>query len=192
MPSLREEDLERSFTAEYQQLRKVADYHLDARLRQRVSPSDVVQDAWVEATQRLESREDRSEVPIGFWLRFLVKQCVQKLRRFHLRTRKRSVSFECPLNRDSSDTSSQLVDILSASVASPSSVLIRSETRHQVQAMISQLTPGDQEILILRHVENMTNQECADRLGITGTAASKRYNRALERLQEMISCTSLC
>jgi RNA polymerase sigma-70 factor (ECF subfamily) len=42
------------------------------------------------------------------------------------------------------------------------------------------------EILVLRHYEQMTNGDAAAALGLSHPAASMRYFRALERLQEIL------
>jgi RNA polymerase sigma-70 factor (ECF subfamily) len=45
----------------------------------------------------------------------------------------------------------------------------------------------DQEIIALRHFEDLTNAEAAEALGIQPTAASNRYVRAIVRLKEVLS-----
>jgi RNA polymerase sigma-70 factor (ECF subfamily) len=45
----------------------------------------------------------------------------------------------------------------------------------------------DREILALRHFEELSNSEAAAVLGLSKTAASNRYIRALKRLKEILS-----
>ena len=45
----------------------------------------------------------------------------------------------------------------------------------------------DQEIIALRHFEDMTNSEVAEMLSIGPTAASNRYIRAIARLKDILS-----
>ena len=45
----------------------------------------------------------------------------------------------------------------------------------------------DREVLTLRHFEELTNAEVAQVLGLSKTAASNRYIRALERLREILA-----
>jgi RNA polymerase sigma-70 factor (ECF subfamily) len=45
----------------------------------------------------------------------------------------------------------------------------------------------DQEIIALRHFEDLTNLETAEALDITPQAASNRYVRAIERLKEILT-----
>jgi hypothetical protein len=44
----------------------------------------------------------------------------------------------------------------------------------------------DREIILMRHYEQLNNQEIAQSLGLTEPAASMRYLRALKRLREVI------
>jgi RNA polymerase sigma-70 factor (ECF subfamily) len=48
------------------------------------------------------------------------------------------------------------------------------------------MEPLDREVLALRHFEELSNGEVALVLGVSKTAASNRYIRALERLKEML------
>jgi RNA polymerase sigma-70 factor (ECF subfamily) len=45
----------------------------------------------------------------------------------------------------------------------------------------------DREVLVLRHFEELSNNEIAELFGITKAAASNRYVRALARLREILS-----
>ena len=49
------------------------------------------------------------------------------------------------------------------------------------------MDPLDGEILVLRHYERMTNGHAAATSGLSESAASKRYTRALERLREIMA-----
>ena len=46
---------------------------------------------------------------------------------------------------------------------------------------------NDRAILVMRHFDGMGNAECAAALGIDQKAASMRYVRALERLQQKLT-----
>ncbi len=49
----------------------------------------------------------------------------------------------------------------------------------------------DREILVLRHFDDLSNGEAAERLGITAEAAEKRHDRALLRLQERLCALNI-
>ncbi len=55
-----------------------------------------------------------------------------------------------------------------------------------VEQMLSEIPLVDREVLVLRHFEQLTNDEVAEILKISRTAASNRYVRALRRMQSLI------
>lgn len=194
MTTIQTEDLEAAFLREYPLLHRVADANLDKKLRARVSPSDVVQDAWVEAFARFGDKEQTTNMSLSAWLKFVVRQSVNRLRRFHRGADKRTVDREqLPGFRGTANEStiSRLVEALPASMAGPASQLVRHEAQQRIHSLICGMDEADREILLLRHAENLTNQECAERLNLTTSGASKRYMRALERLHELAGTTSL-
>ena len=56
-----------------------------------------------------------------------------------------------------------------------------------VEAAIAKLPEQDAEIIIMRHYEQLSNQEIAQALGLTEPAASMRYLRAVRRLKELMT-----
>jgi len=64
---------------------------------------------------------------------------------------------------------------------------MRVELNNHLTQAIGEMDATDQEILALRHFEELTNHEVANILDIQVNAASMRYVRALKRLQEILS-----
>jgi len=76
---------------------------------------------------------------------------------------------------------------LLGSQTSPSGAAIRTETSLQLEEALEGMDPVDQEVLALRHFEELTNSEVAEVLGIGQNAASMRYVRALDRLKGVLA-----
>ncbi len=72
------------------------------------------------------------------------------------------------------------------SITSPSQAAVREERASVLRAALDQLNEKDYEVLVLRHLEELTNNEVAEILGIDKYAASKRYLRALRRLRSVL------
>jgi RNA polymerase sigma-70 factor (ECF subfamily) len=70
---------------------------------------------------------------------------------------------------------------------SPSQAAARAEMFDQVEQAIGAMEPLDQEVLALRHFEELANSEVAEVLGIQQKAASIRYVRAIKRLKGVLS-----
>src|SRR5262245_19779255 len=60
-------------------LRRVVAFRLDPRLQGRIDPSDVVQEAYLEASARLAHYLRDPKMPFFLWLRFLAAQKVTTL-----------------------------------------------------------------------------------------------------------------
>src|SRR5262249_23703622 len=84
-------------------------------------------------------------------------------------------------------SSVSLANLLLGRLTSPSQAAIRAETRIRVHEGLHSMDALDREVLTLRHFEMLSNDETAQVLGISKKAASKRFTRALERLQEILS-----
>jgi len=79
---------------------------------------------------------------------------------------------------------------LAASVTSPSLALQRVELAERLRRALDQMEPLDQEVLAMRHFEELANKEIAEALGIEQKTASIRYVRALRRLKEILADVS--
>src|ERR1700688_875415 len=68
-----------------ERLRRMVALRMDRRLQGRVDPSDVIQDAYLEAARRLpEYVREPAPMPLFLWLRYLTGQALQTLHRRHL------------------------------------------------------------------------------------------------------------
>src|SRR5262245_46924903 len=65
-------------------LRLMVHLRLDRRLQARVDGSDVIQEAFLEASQRYEHFKTKPTMPLFLWLRFLVGQRLMLMHRRHL------------------------------------------------------------------------------------------------------------
>src|SRR5439155_13740395 len=79
-------------------LRRMVAFRLDHRLQGRIDPSDVIQEAYLEASARLREYLQNPAMPFFLWLRFLTGQKLLALHRHHLRAGKRDAGREIPLH----------------------------------------------------------------------------------------------
>jgi RNA polymerase sigma-70 factor (ECF subfamily) len=164
-------------------LHRVIGFRLDPRLRPRLDPSDVIQETQLEAFRRLPDFLERQPMPFRLWLRKTACERLLMARRQHLAAGRRSVAREVPLP----DASSlQLARQLLAPGPAPSDQLRRQELADQVRQAVARLPERDREILLMRNLELLSNQEVAQVLGIDPAAASQRYGRALLRLRKLL------
>jgi RNA polymerase sigma-70 factor (ECF subfamily) len=83
-------------------------------------------------------------------------------------------------------SSVSLAEMLLGRLTSPTEAAHRAEVRVLLQEALNSMEPLDREVLALRHFEELSNAEVAQVLGLTKTAASNRYIRALERLRQIL------
>jgi RNA polymerase sigma-70 factor (ECF subfamily) len=172
-----------------ERLRRMVALRLDRRLQGRIDASDVIQDAYVEASARLpDYMRDRS-MPFFLWLRFITAQKLLALHRHHLGTQMRAAGREVSLYRGTlpETTSAALADLLLGRSKGPSEAAMRAEMKIRLQEALNSMEALDREVLALRHFEHLSNAETAQVLDLQEAAASKRYLRALQRLKDILS-----
>jgi RNA polymerase sigma-70 factor (ECF subfamily) len=162
---------------------------IDRRLRGRVDPSDILQEAYLDATKRIASYADESPpMPFFLWLRFLTSQRLLEAHRHHLGAKMRAAGREvCVHGRSMPGAASEcLAAQVLGRLTSPDAAAIRGELKRQLRAALDEMDDIDREVLSLRHFEELDNNETALVLGISKTAASNRYVRALGRLRDIL------
>jgi RNA polymerase sigma-70 factor (ECF subfamily) len=172
-----------------ERLRQMVNLRLDRRLAARVDASDIVQEALIDAELGLDDYIERHPRPLPFypWLRQFAWDRLIDARRKHLNARNRSVTREemrlIPLPDESA---AMLVHHLVSSGTSPSGRVARDELRERVHRALDRLAPHDREVLVLRHLEQLTVAETAAVLEIGEEAVKSRHRRALERLRSAL------
>jgi RNA polymerase sigma-70 factor, ECF subfamily len=171
-------------------LRRMIRLRLDRRLTGRVDSSDVLQEAYLDVRKRLvEYARDPPAMPFHLWLRLVTGQRLTDVHRYHLGAQMRDAGMELSLHRgpfpqaDSISLAAQLL----GKMTSASKAAIRAEHKLIVQEALNGMDPIDREVLALRHFEHLSNDETAQVLGLSKSAASNRYIRALERLRGILS-----
>jgi len=175
--------------AHQERLTRMVAFRMDPRLRGRIDASDVVQEAFVEASAHSENYFRMAPLPLFLWLRGVVGNKLLEVHRHHLGTHMRDAKRELSLDPShaSGDTSTALCAHLTAGLTRPSVAAIRREVETRLAEALKAMNPTDREVLALRHFEQLSNAEAAQVLNIEERAAAKRYLRALERLKDILS-----
>lgn len=169
-----------------ERLERLVEFRLDARIRSRVDPADVLQEAFIEIARRINDYLASPEVSFFVWIRQITLQTLIGVQRRHFgqkRDPKQEVAFP---NNGSDATSYSIAQAICAQQTSPSRAAMRAEEIQQLHAALAEMDETDREVLALRHFEHLGNNEVAEALGLTATAASNRYVRAMTRLTEIM------
>ncbi len=169
-------------------LRRLVDLRLDPVLRRRVDASDIVQDVLIDANRRLQDYLSNPAMPFHLWLRHIAQDRVIDAHRRHRDAQRRSMDREqtlaAPAGIDHStmELAAQLAD----RELTPAAAATWQETLRRFQAAVDNLDEDDRQVVLMRHFEQLSNQEVAQILGLSGQAASMRYLRAMRRLRALL------
>jgi RNA polymerase sigma-70 factor (ECF subfamily) len=166
-------------------LRRMIDVRLDPALAARLDASDIVQDVLLEAHRRLSDYLRQPTMPFHLWLRHIAKDHMIDAHRRHRQAQRRSLDREQPLvpTRLADHSSVELAGQILDGEPTPASAAIREELQKRLELAVAQLDEDDREVVLMRHGEQLSNQEVAALLGLTEAAASMRYLRAVRRLR---------
>jgi RNA polymerase sigma-70 factor (ECF subfamily) len=170
-------------------LRRIVAVRLDQRLQGRIDPSDIIQEAFVDAARGLKEFARRNELTFFLWLRWLVGMKLTHAHRTHLQFQARDARREIqPGSLDMPHVlSDQKIALeLLGNDSSISERAARNERRRLVVAALEELDPLDRQVLVLRHFEDLSNSETARVLKLTASAASKRYIRSLQKIRSIL------
>jgi RNA polymerase sigma-70 factor, ECF subfamily len=170
-------------------VRRMIDLRLDPAIVQRLDASDVVQEVLLEASKRLKDYLKNPAMPFHLWIRHIAKDHIIDAHRRHHQAQKRGVNREQPLHRPGwvDQSSMELAGQLMDHERTPASAAIQEELQRRLHAAVAQLDDDDREVILMRHFEQLANQEVAAALGLTEAAASMRYLRAMRRLRDLLT-----
>jgi RNA polymerase sigma-70 factor (ECF subfamily) len=165
-------------------LRRMVQLRIDSRLAARLDPSDIVQDALAEAHRRLPAYAAERPIPFYPWLRRIAWEQLLQMHRRHVAAKRRTVLREdyLPL----SDDSEMLLAERLAAANTPSDQLLRSEIRERVRQAIAELPANSREVIVLKHLEELSFQEAAAVLDVSVAAVHSRYYRAIQSLHRLL------
>src|SRR5262245_52166999 len=167
-------------------LRVLARANLDPRLRGKLDPSDMVQDALVKAVQSFDQYRGTSDAELAGWLRqILVRNLANTVRGF--RQEKRDAGREQALEAAVEQTSVRLGAWLVADVSTPSQRVARHEDLCRLAAAIERLPDAQREALTLHHLQGWTLDAVAGHTQRTPAAVAGLIKRALRQLRQELA-----
>ena len=159
----------------------IARQELDSDLRAKGSPSDLVQETFVEAQRDFVKFRGQSEPEVLAWLRQLLLNNLRDFTRRYQCAEKREVDREVSI--DAVDATGGLGLLFISDSASPSEKVIRREKVDIVQQALRRLPDDQRRVLLLRYQEARSFEEIGTLMERSGNAARKLWLRALERME---------
>ena len=194
MDDFTQDDLAAAFAENRQRLFALAEKRINPILLKRMSAEDVLSETYVNAAKRLKYFAAHDDVPVYYKLRTILLQTMADIERRNLKAQGRDAYRELRVENgarevDGGDCASGgdgFAGELPADITSPVSRVDRDERHAILRRALAAMPENDRAILVMRHFDGMGNSECAAVLGLTEKAASIRYVRALERLQQKL------
>ena len=176
------------FSRQRPRLRQMVAVWMDPQLSRRLDPSDIVQEAFVDAHRHLPDYLRERPLPFYPWLRQFAWNHLIDLHRRHVVARRRSVLREDPRGISLSEESMErLVRRLGTGQSDPGQRAIREEMRERVRVALETLPPQDREILVMRHLEQLPIKDIAVIQKVAEGTVKSRHFRALEKLRRLLA-----
>jgi RNA polymerase sigma-70 factor (ECF subfamily) len=168
-----------------ERLKRMVSFRIDPRIAPRVDPSDVVQEALAEAHRRLPEYAKTRAIPFYPWLRRIAWDRLLQCHRQHIQAKRRTVLREdfVPLT----DESEALLAERIAVGSTPSARALQQEIEQRIRHAIAELPDGDREVIVLKHLEELSFEEAAAVLEVSVAALYSRYYRAVQKLHKMLN-----
>jgi RNA polymerase sigma-70 factor (ECF subfamily) len=159
--------------------------NLSAGLRRKVEAEDLLQEVSAEAVRALPEMELGDRDPFGWLCQMAQRRIIDAHRRF-FGAQKRDAGREVSLGSGGQSSQTPLVNLLVASMTTPSQAFSRNARELRLLDAMKKLSPDQQEALRLRYVEGLPSKEIADRLGKTDGAVRVMLTRSLAKLQTLL------
>ena len=170
-------------------VRRLVQMRLDQKIQRRIDVSDVVQDVMIEVNRRLQKYLENPVMSFHLWIRQIAKDRIIDAHRRHRVSAKRSVDREqavvapAGMHHSTMDLCMQISD----QELTPAAAATQQEMAKLVEGAIADLGEQDAEIIVMRHYEQLSNQEVAEVLQLSEPAASMRYLRAIRKLKQTLA-----
>jgi RNA polymerase sigma-70 factor (ECF subfamily) len=165
----------------------LATTQFDRRLRRRVSPSDLVQEAMLAAHRDFPQFQGTSQRQFLAWLRQILINCLHRAIETHVKTKMRDVRCEVSieaLHASVDRSTANLARLLADPAPSPGAPLRAQERAVAVANQLAALKPQYRDVIIMRNLQGLSFDEIAERMARKPGAVRMLWLRAVEKLKQ--------
>lgn len=159
-------------------------------LRRKIEAADLLQEVSMSALSSLSDVELGDRDPFSWLCQLAERRIIDAHRRFY-GAQKRAADREIGIHASSDSDAKGFIDVLVASMTSPSQAFSRGQREFHLLEALESLPEESRQALHLRYVENLPSKEIAARLGKTDGATRVLLTRSLNKLQSLLSGNSL-
>ena len=163
----------------------LAERQLPAALRGKVDPSDLVQQALVDAWRGQSGFQGTTHAQRLAWLRVILTRAIMRQNRDLMKTAKRGMGQEKTLQSAIERDSVRLEQLAVGREPNPDSVADRAEQTLHLAESLEQLPDDQRTVLTLRHIDGLSHEEIGKKMGRSTAATRMLWIRALEKLKQV-------
>lgn len=163
---------------------------LSDAMRRKVEAQDIVQEAIIAAVNGFDEMDLSERDPFG-WLCHQAERRIIDAHRRYFGAKKRAAGREVGLDAPAGDSGGGMVDLLVASMTSPSKAFSRGQREFKMLAALDDLPDDAKTALRLRYVDGLPSKQIAEQLGKTDAATRVLLTRSLARLQKTLRTDTL-
>jgi RNA polymerase sigma-70 factor (ECF subfamily) len=166
----------------------LATTQISPRLRRRMAPSDVVQEAMLAAHRDFEKFRGHSEREFLGWLRQILIHCLHHAIETHLKARKRDIRCEVSIEQVSVALDKSVVNfhnVLADRGPSPSAPIRQRERSVLLANQLAKLKPQYRDVIVLRNLQGLPFEEIATRMDRKPGAIRMLWLRAIDKFKEV-------
>lgn len=168
-------------------LKMLAERQLPRGLRGKVDPSDIVQQALVDAWRGQAGFRGTTHPERLAWLRTILTRAIMRHDRDLLKTEKRGAGREKTLQSAIDRDSVLLQNLAIGKERDPRSIAENAEQTLVLAETLEKLPDDYRQVLALRHIDGLSHDEIAKRIGRSTAATRMLWIRALEALKKTYS-----
>jgi RNA polymerase sigma-70 factor (ECF subfamily) len=164
----------------------------DQRLRRRVSPSDLVQEAMLAAHRDFAQFNGHTERQFLAWLRQILIHCLHRAIETHLKTKMRDVRCEISIEHVSAAldrSSAKLGEMLVDPAPSPSAPMQARENAVAFANQLAALRPHYRDVIIMRNLQGLSFEKIAGQMQRNPGAVRMLWLRAVDKLRQAAAPT---
>jgi RNA polymerase sigma-70 factor (ECF subfamily) len=167
-------------------LRLLARVHVDANLQAKADPSDLVQEACLQAIRDFAQFRGHTEAEFIAWLRQILTNTGIAMIRRYKGTKLRDVAREQRFQHQLERSSVALGRLAATRDDSPSRIADRREGAVVLADALAQLPEDYRDVLVLFHLESLSLAEIAERMGRTIASVRGLRTRAAVKLRMLM------
>lgn len=178
----------------YNYLRLLASAQIGEKLQARVSPSDVVQETFLDAHRNFGKFRGQTEREFLAWLRRILTNNLARLVEQHVLAEKRDVRREVSIDQFGvviEQSTARLDQMLADQGQSPSAVVAGREYAVILADKLAEMPEDYREVIVLRHVHALSFTEVAKRMERSSGAARMLWLRAIAHLRQQLVAEGL-